>query len=98
MKIHPVFHVALLKQFIPNSFPGRKLSPPPPIVINDNSELEVNEILDMTLIHNQRYFLIKWKGYDSDENSWEPEDNLQNCQSLLRNFLGSPQKEGMSRT
>ena len=30
-------------------------------------------------------YLIKWVGYDSP--TWEPEENLENCQELLKDFL-----------
>ena len=31
-------------------------------------------------------FLIKWKGYPTSENSWEPERNLENADELLRTY------------
>lgn len=30
-------------------------------------------------------YLVKWKGYD--EPTWEPEDNLEHCQEVLKDFL-----------
>ena len=32
-------------------------------------------------------YLVKWRGYDSSHNSWEPERNLEGCQDLLHEFL-----------
>ena len=49
MKIHPVFHVSLLEPYKPSTIPGRTRDPPPPIVINDENEWEVEEILDSKL-------------------------------------------------
>ncbi|KZT21687.1 hypothetical protein NEOLEDRAFT_1181525 [Neolentinus lepideus HHB14362 ss-1] len=31
-------------------------------------------------------YRVKWAGYDSDQDTWEPEDNLQGCERLLRSF------------
>ena len=31
-------------------------------------------------------YLVKWKGYDEDEQSWEPEENLKNCQKEIAAF------------
>lgn len=41
------------------------------------------EIYEVESILNKRYFkgkalyLIKWKGFNSSENSWEPEENIE---------------------
>ncbi|PFH54677.1 hypothetical protein AMATHDRAFT_44493 [Amanita thiersii Skay4041] len=31
-------------------------------------------------------YYVKWAGYDSGANSWEPEENVANCQRLLQSF------------
>src|SRR5439155_9583246 len=49
MKIHTVLHVSLLEPYKPSTIPGRTRDPPPPIVINDENEWEVEEILDSKL-------------------------------------------------
>ena len=47
MKIHPVFHVSLLKPYKDSTIPGR-LQAPPPIEVDGAEEFEVSEILDLT--------------------------------------------------
>ena len=32
MKVHPVFHISLLKKFIPNTISGQTVQPPPAII------------------------------------------------------------------
>lgn len=29
---------------------------------------------------------MKWKGYPAKDNTWEPKENLANCQVALENF------------
>lgn len=50
--------------------------------VEEEDEFEVEEILER---RGQRY-LIKWKGYPHSENTWEPIQNLGNCQMILRQF------------
>lgn len=45
----------------------------------------VEEILAMRTLHGHEEFLIKWKHYSDDDNSWEPRDNLK-CGRLLASF------------
>ena len=31
-------------------------------------------------------YLVHWRGYSDEEDTWEPEENVKNSASLLRNF------------
>ncbi|CAJ0920365.1 unnamed protein product [Ranitomeya imitator] len=76
MRIHPVFHVSLLKAAVPNMFPGRSSPHPDPVLIDGQEEFVVEKILDSRLHRNQLQYLIKWQGYSVEDNSWEPVDNI----------------------
>ena len=72
-KIHPVFHVSLLK---PYRSDGR-VQPPQPLVVDGELYFYVEKILDHRLVSKgrgkSREYLLKWKGYGPVHNSWEPE-------------------------
>lgn len=85
-RIHDVFHVSLLVPFKRNRFSGRHLSLPPPDIINDAPEYEVEEILDSKIYRKKLYYLVHWKGYDISERTWEPTENLENAKELVSKF------------
>ena len=87
LRIHPVFHISLLKPYQTDDEFEREQQPPPPVTIDNQEEYEVEEILDTKTIQGKRHFLIKWKGYPLHEATWEPESNLKHCGEMLKEFL-----------
>ncbi|OCT94453.1 hypothetical protein XELAEV_18012125mg [Xenopus laevis] len=39
-------------------------------------EFEVEKILDSRVQSRKLQYLVKWKGFPNEENSWEPEENI----------------------
>jgi len=71
-KLHLVFNVVKLTPALDNPITGWKTEDhPPPIVINGEAEWEVEEILDSRWHQRRFQYLIKWKGYGYEHNSWE---------------------------
>jgi len=76
-QLHPVFNVIKLSAALDNPIPGRKpQAPPPPIVIDGEPECEVEEVLDSRWYRRRFQFLIKWKGFSREHNSWEAASNV----------------------
>src|SRR5882724_7787162 len=73
MKIHPVFNVVKLTPHIPNDIPERVIKPPPPPIVKAGvEEFEIEEILDSRKFRGKLQYLVHWKGYPTEDNSWEP--------------------------
>jgi len=71
-QLHPVFNVVKLTPAPDDSITGRKTEDhPPPIVIDGEPEWEVEEILNSRWHRRRFQYLIKWKGYGREHNSWE---------------------------
>jgi len=75
-RLHPVFPVIKLTLAPPDRF-GRHNKPPPlPEIIEDEEHYEVEEVLDSRLYRGKLQYLVKWKGFGYEENSWIGEDDV----------------------
>jgi hypothetical protein len=95
-KINSTFHVSRLRevQTDGNLFPDRSQSPPPePIVMEDAEEYEVERILDHRRVVRGRRttqeYLIRWKGYGPEEDTWEPTSHLRGAREMLDEYRSS---------
>lgn len=48
----------------------------------------MESIQDEKLVKGVKYYLIRWKGYEADSDSWEPENTL-NCDDIIKDFRAS---------
>ncbi|KAF8750003.1 reverse transcriptase [Rhizoctonia solani] len=84
MCIHNVFYVGLLskvKRDNKRAFKNR----PPPVTVDGEEEYKVEGITDAKECNGKWFFQVKWKGYGSKENTWEPWENLKNAENFLKN-------------
>ena len=98
LPIHPVFHVLKLKKYVGDDsrFPNRVQEPsrPLPEIVGEEEQYEVEAI------RNHRYrkwrgemhkqYLVKWKGYDEYENTWQWWDDLEHAQDVIRDYENKP--------
>ena len=85
IRIHPVFHISLLEKANVDKDSEPTLDEIEVLPVEE--EYEVERILaEKTDENSERLYLVKWKGCDESENSWEPTEHLQNCQAKLQQF------------
>ncbi|KAJ9511094.1 hypothetical protein QJQ45_013151 [Haematococcus lacustris] len=77
-RIHPVFHVSLLRPYEGNF--GR-LPPTELGWLDDSPQYEVERIVNHRHVRagKAKEYLVKWKGYEESDNTWEPASNLANA-------------------
>ena len=63
MKVHPVFHVSLLKLYQVNELSGRVQAPPPSVTViteeEETEEYEVKAILRTRLFYGNLQYLVR---------------------------------------
>jgi Chromo (CHRromatin Organisation MOdifier) domain len=80
IQIHPTINVERIRRYY-----GAPVDPPT-IEVAGEPEWEVEKILAKRYRYNKPQYLIKWRGYPAENNSWEPKENLGNASSLLQVF------------
>ncbi len=86
-RLHPVFHVSLLKRYVKGF--GPPPAPPPPLEVSDEFERhEVQAIIGHRRVGRRKMleYHVLWKGYPLHEATWEPERNLDGYDLLLRAY------------
>ncbi len=81
-----MFHVSLLE---PYRTDGRVQPPPPPVELESILEYEVATILQHRYRgtrNRKASYLVAWKGYGPEHNTWEPEENLKNAPEVLADY------------
>jgi hypothetical protein len=82
-RIHPVFHASLLSPYKENNVHGENFPEPPPELVEGEPEYEIESIISHRRSGKGHAYLVKWKGYSTGENTWEPERNLQHASETL---------------
>ena len=82
-KIHHTFHASLLTPYQENEVHGWNFPAPPPDLIEGEEEYKIEKILRHHGSPSARMFLIRWKGYSAEEDSWIAERELKHAKSAL---------------
>jgi hypothetical protein len=88
-RVHNVFHVCLIK---PYERSKRSQPLPTPLRFEEGSPVfEVEKILAKRVVKRGKRrlneFLVKWKGFTQEHNTYEPEAYLQGCKQAVADFL-----------
>ena len=81
----------------------RVKAPPPPIESDledesSDSEFEVESVRDRRVYRKKVQYLVKWRGYESEDNTWEPEEHLTDCEALDAFLISLKDQHGVAES
>lgn len=95
-RLHNVFPIQVLEiwKTRKGSTPREPLTMPS---LEDEEEWEVEEVVDRRLIKGDLYYLVKWKDWPSEYNTWEPKQHLTNAAQRVQQFEKAQQRKSRPR-
>jgi len=85
MRIHPVINVSQIVRY-KEQVKGQKKEEGKPVEIEGVEEWEVEKILNKKKIRGVEKYLIQWKGFTVEGDTWERRENLKNVEELIKEF------------
>ena len=89
MKVHPTFHVSLLKPFKEDTLrlDRKQVIRPPPNLVGDHLEYEVEGILKCRNHKRKgKGYLVKWRGYHEKEATWVAAKDMVHTMEIVERF------------
>jgi chromobox protein 1 len=54
----------------------------------ETGEYEVERIINHKIERGMTLWLVRWKGYTEDDDTWEPDGNLENAREAIMEYEG----------
>jgi len=87
MRIHLVVNVSWIVQY-KEQVKRQKKEEEKPIEVEGAEEWEVERILNKKKIREVEKYLVQWKGFTAEGDTWERKENLKNAEEALEEFEG----------
>jgi len=87
MRIHPVVNVSQIVWY-KEQVEGQKKEEGKPVEVEGVKEWEVEKILNKKKIRGVEKYLVRWKGFTAEGDTWERIENLKNAEEAIKEFEG----------
>jgi len=84
-RIYPVVNVSRIVRY-KEQVKGQKKEEGKPVEVEGIEEWEVEKILNKKKTRGITKYLVRWKGFTAEGNTWERKENLKNAEELIKEF------------
>jgi len=85
--IHNVFNEDLLTRCVEPKYQGQHMDlAPPPVIINEEEEYEVEEVWKHRKRGRGTQYLVHWKGYGDKHDQWIAEMGLPHAKQVIEDY------------
>ena len=85
IKIHPVVNVSRIRRYV-GQVEGQRKKQLAPVIIKGEEEQEVERILNKRKIRGKDKYLVCWKRFTAESDTWEGRENLKNTKEVIKEF------------
>jgi len=85
IKIHPVVNISRIRRYV-GQVEGQKKEQPAPVIIEGEEKWEVERILNKQRVRGKDKYLVCWKGFTAESDTWEGRENLENTKEAIEEF------------
>ena len=85
IKIHPVVNISRIRRYI-GQVEGQRKEQPALVIIEREEEWKVERILNKQQIRGKDKYLVQWKGFMAESDTWEGIENLENTKEVVKEF------------
>jgi len=92
IKIHPVVNVSRIRRYV-GQVQGQKKKQPLPVIIKGEEEWKVERILNKRRVWGKDKYLVRWREFTAESNTWEGRENLKNAKEAIEEFEKEYQRD-----
>jgi len=85
VKIHLVVNISRIHKYV-GQVEEQKKKQPALVIIKGEEEWEVERILNKQQVRGKDKYLVRWKGFTVESDTWEGRENLKNAKEAIKEF------------
>ena len=85
IKIHLVVNVSRIRRYV-DQVEGQRKKQPAPVIIEGEEEWKVEKILNKRQVREKDKYLVCWKGFTAESDTWKGRENLKNVKEVIKEF------------